>query len=660
MLQRVLQGVLDGPAEPLKAGRYVLLEPVGRGGVGEVYAAYDPELDRRVAIKLVRADARAWGDLQRRMQREAQAMARVRHPNVVAIHDVGQFRDRVFIAMELLEGMTLSAWNRGERRSWEEVRDVFVQAGRGLTAVHASGMVLRDFKPANVWIGDDGLVKVLDFGLARAVAAQPGHAEPSTGASLLDEDLTRGGIVAGTPAYMAPEQLRGGTVGAAADQFAFCVALYESLWRERPFPGSGLAQRCRAIESQALDPPATVPLWLRTTVLRGLAPDPSARHASMEALVSELGRNRRRRTRVWFAIGAAALLSAAVTATVFTVQEDQVTTEMVVRVEGLEREARAAAAANHFVYPSLEDPSEATAYSRTLALEHLEGPVAEVAQQRATQLRQEFSVRLTALGDAYTKEPAGAPFAADFYAGAVLFDADNAYARERSLLTASQLAALRGRVERGEFAEAELVVGASLAALAEKDPAVRKKRVARIRRVRPNAPASTIASLEALVGVLDAQPPSPEPDAQPRTPAQADPASKEVENKPAAEAAKKSDPRAATQLAKQGLHALRAHELKRAEALLNRAIAADRRNATALGGLARFHFELGRYAKAVTYAEKAVAAAPKQGRYRMTLGDAYFKVLRFSDARAAYAEAQRLGATGAERALARVDTKLGR
>ncbi|MBL4687441.1 MAG: serine/threonine protein kinase, partial [Nannocystaceae bacterium] len=150
MLSRVLEGVLQEPAEPLRAGRYVILDAVGRGGLGEVYAAYDPELDRKVAIKLVRADVPEWGDLDKRMLREAQAMAKIRHANVVAIYDVGRFREQVFIAMELIEGATLSAWSRETTRDWSEVRDIFVQAARGLAAVHAAGLVQRDFKPANV------------------------------------------------------------------------------------------------------------------------------------------------------------------------------------------------------------------------------------------------------------------------------------------------------------------------------------------------------------------------------------------------------------------------------------------------------------------------------------------------------------------------------
>lgn len=665
MLGRVLEGVLDQPVEPVKAGRYVILEAIGRGGLGEVHAAYDPELDRKVAIKLVRAGIEAWDDLERRMLREAQAMAKVRHPNVVAIHDVGRFRDQVFIAMELVEGRTLSAWMREQPRTWMEVRDVFLQAGRGLAAVHDAGLVQRDFKPANVLVGNDGVVKVLDFGLARAVAEQRGEraALGGSGPSLLDEELTRAGVVAGTPAYMAPEQAFGEHVDAAADQFAFCVAMYEALWGERPFPGTDLAERQRAIEAQQLDPPATVPTWLRLAVLGGLATEPHARHPSMHALLAELDRDRKRRTRTWIAVGVAALLSAFATSAAFVLYEPEVTPQMLAEIDALAEQAHDAAKAHHFVYPPLDSPRDPTAYSRTLALEHIEGPAADTARERAAELRHEFSTQLTELGDAYADKEGGGAFAADFYAAAVLFDADNEHARERSLLTAAQLAALEQRVEQGELGTAELVAGESLAALAEPDEDERRRKVARLQRRRPDAPASTMASLDALVG--RASEPEPEPKGVDDRPNPSVPGKRSAADPPAAKtgdpeaAPERSDPREATRLAKEGLAALHAHELDRAETLLHRAIASDRNNATALGGLAQFHFELGRYPKAAKYAQRAVAAAPRVARHHMILGDAYFKELRFEDARKAYKKAHELGAKGAQRALDRVAAKLG-
>jgi tetratricopeptide (TPR) repeat protein len=678
MLGRVLEGVLEQPAQPLKAGRYVILDALGRGGLGEVHAAYDPELDRRVAIKLVRADVTAWDDLERRMLREAQAMAQIRHANVVAIHDVGRFRDQVFIAMELIDGVTLGDWLRQRPRTWTEIRDVFVQAGQGLAAVHAAGLVQRDFKPANVLVGHDGVVKVLDFGLARATAESADAAAPSdepTAGRLLEEELTRAGIIAGTPAYMAPEQCHRTHTDAAADQFAFCVALYEALWGERPFPASDLALRLQAIEAGPNTNAPTarnVPPWARRAVLRGLAAAPADRHASMNDLLRELQRDKRRRARTWLAVGAAAVLSAVTTSVVFAVYEPPVSQQQLDEVRRLVDEAHAAADAHYFVYPPLDDPAQATAYSRTLALEHIEGPARRAARAQAAMLRKEFSMALTELADAYSPRAGGAAFAAEFYAGAVLFDPDNAHARERSLLTAAQLAALQTRVERQEFGTAELLAGASMAALAEPDATQRRRKVQRLQARRSGAPASTMASLDELVGNTAAvrhaaADPAPEPsgaDARPEGPPPTDddttpPNRGDDGPGKTSGPADPSDSRAASALAKQGLAAIRAHQLDAAESLLHRAVAEDRNNPTALGGLATLYFELGRYADAVTYARRAVRAAPKRASHHMTLGDAYFKVLRYDDARKAYQEAQRLGAADAQRRLDRVDAKLG-
>src|SRR5579862_4327593 len=216
-------------------GRYVILERLGQGGMGVVYRAYDPELDRRIALKLVRADSRHHLALRQRLVREAQAMARVSHANVLTVYDAGTVGDEVFIAMELVDGVTLGRWLRAERRAWRDVIDRFVGAGRGLAAAHAAGLVHRDFKPDNVLVAASGAVRVTDFGLARAARESDPDAAPSPSAS--PSRLTQTGAVLGTPAYMAPEQVRGEAVDARADQFSFCVALYEALWGETPFSG---------------------------------------------------------------------------------------------------------------------------------------------------------------------------------------------------------------------------------------------------------------------------------------------------------------------------------------------------------------------------------------------------------------------------------------
>ncbi len=195
-------------------GRYHLLERLGAGGMGEVYAAFDPQLDRRVALKLLRAGALSASEGKARLVREAQAMARLQHPNVATVHDVGAVDEHVFVAMEFVEGETLGEWLRGDR-SWEEVLDVFVQAGAGLAAAHHAGLVHRDFKPDNVLIGKDGRPRVVDFGLARQstssppAGVRPGEVPESEAESPLNTRLTRDGAVMGTPGYMAPEQLAG-------------------------------------------------------------------------------------------------------------------------------------------------------------------------------------------------------------------------------------------------------------------------------------------------------------------------------------------------------------------------------------------------------------------------------------------------------------------
>lgn len=296
-------------------GRYVVLEPIGHGGMGVVLAAFDPELGRKVAIKLLHATA-GRGSLGRsRMLREAQALARLSHENVVAVHDVGVADGRVFIAMEFVAGVTLSAWLTNNERSWPEIIKVFVDAGRGLAAAHAAGLVHRDFKPHNVLIGDDGRARVTDFGLARS---RPGRdssggdslhesmersvGEIATGELSVETELTltRTGDHVGTPAYMAPEQFDGGEVDPNADQFSFCVALYEALYGERPFAGRTAAEIMRQIHRGRVRAAAagrTVPPWLRRAVLRGLRSQPNLRWPSMNELLNVLSADRFRRAR---------------------------------------------------------------------------------------------------------------------------------------------------------------------------------------------------------------------------------------------------------------------------------------------------------------------------------------------------------------------------
>jgi tetratricopeptide (TPR) repeat protein len=314
----------SGSAEALDrgatVGRYVVLDHIGAGGMGVVYAAYDPELDRRVAVKLLRPDRFSSEAGRLRLLREAQALARLTHPNVVAVHDAGTFGDRVFVAMELVEGEALRQWLKAGPRSWREVLDRLLPAGRGLAAAHAAGLVHRDFKPENVLLGKDGRVRVVDFGLAKALAdaaeepppAETEAAEDSGGALLTP--LTEWGVVLGTPAYMAPEQLRGIAADARSDQFSFCVSLYEALYGERPFPGTNPREIAEAVTRGVVrEAPAgtKVPGWLRAVVLRGLKVNPEERYPTMDDLLRDLERDPAAVRRRWLAAAAVVLVTGA-------------------------------------------------------------------------------------------------------------------------------------------------------------------------------------------------------------------------------------------------------------------------------------------------------------------------------------------------------------
>src|SRR5882672_1141161 len=275
--------------------RYELLRPIGAGGMGVVYAARAAELHRTVALKMLRpggGDNPPHRELKDRLLREARAMARLSHRNVLSVYDVGEMDGRVFLAMELVEGGTLRAWLREKPRSVREVLEVFLAAGRGLAAAHAAGLVHRDFKPDNVLIGRDGRVLVTDFGLARfATDGASGTAAPQTGAVAAAPSVAT--QLAGSPAYMAPEQLRGAPADARSDVFAFCVSLYEALQGELPFAGHTIAELQQSIAAgQVRKPPGRSRLRaaLRGVLARGLQADPARRFASMEQLVCALER----------------------------------------------------------------------------------------------------------------------------------------------------------------------------------------------------------------------------------------------------------------------------------------------------------------------------------------------------------------------------------
>lgn len=312
---RIRASLFQKTSVPLKIGRFVLLERVGAGSMGEVYAAYDDQLDRKVAIKLVRSDFEGSAHANQRLLREAKILARLSHPNVVQIYDVGMFEERVFIAMEFIRGQTMTQWLEamaGERdkRRVSAILERFMAAGRGLEAGHGAGLTHRDFKPDNILVSDDGRVVVADFGLARLEdlergAARESEDEPDAALARTNGDpsaspgtLTPRGTALGTPAYMAPEIYRGRVADSRSDQFSFCVALYEALYGERPFQGASLQELRSAITSGRFSfagRESVAPAAVRKAVARGLSTDPAQRFPDMGKLLRALELRPRRR-----------------------------------------------------------------------------------------------------------------------------------------------------------------------------------------------------------------------------------------------------------------------------------------------------------------------------------------------------------------------------
>ncbi len=284
-------------------GRYRVIERLGAGAMGVVFRAEDPELGRKVALKLLHQPNAALTD---RLVREARSMAQVNDPNVVAVYDVGVADGSTYIAMELVKGETLRSWQT-QTRTLSAITEAYLAAGRGLAAAHAAGIIHRDFKPDNCLIGDDGRVRVTDFGLA---SARAGH-DSLPGGPFRDGELedSSEGSVMGTPAYMAPEQFSGGNVDPRTDQFNFCVALYEALYGMRPFTGKTFHELADNVcDGKVRAAPATTRVSgaLRAILLRGLSAKPGDRFPTMDHLLVELGRDRAKPWR-YTAIAAATL-----------------------------------------------------------------------------------------------------------------------------------------------------------------------------------------------------------------------------------------------------------------------------------------------------------------------------------------------------------------
>ena len=473
---------------PRRIGRFAVLRRIGSGGMGSVYAAYDEELARRVALKVLHHGPDLPPEGRAAIVAEARAMARLSHANVVQVYEIGEHAGELFLVMEYVEGRTLTTWLKEQEHPWPEIVRLFSAAGQGLAAAHRVGLVHRDFKPDNVLVDREGIPRVADFGLARPEGAMS---------------------AAGTPMFMSPEQLLGAPTDARSDQFNFCAALHVALYGTGPFVGENLAALTESVTRGELRPrPAgtRVPAALHAVLVRGLASDAGRRFPTTEALLAALRLHLPETTRrrpVWLALPLVAAVAVAVWIGARGGPPGPSLAELTA-IGAWIVEARDAAARAEWIYPG--EAGKPTAIRTILALEHMPTPADAYARARAEALRQIFAEDLAALAERYWGDEATRSVARDFYAQALVFWPDHALALERSRLTPGQVAELRARAEETSFSPAQLEAAAPLRVLAvTHDPEL----VRSLARIRDACPGSVLADMSSPD---PASPPSSPPD----------------------------------------------------------------------------------------------------------------------------------------------------
>jgi len=685
---------------------YRLVRWLGDGGMGAVFEAVHVDTERWVAVKVLHSRRRQLQWVLQGFRNEARASARIDSPNIVDIYDFKELEDgRLLIAMELLEGPTLHAEINRAPLPWPRIVAIARQICKGLSAAHQVGIVHRDIKPENIILirrdGRDDFVKLLDFGVAHYMSEGPQSR------------------MSGTAEYMAPEVLEG-VSDARADIYSLGCVLYVLAAGEFPFVGNTPSDTLNKQRVELATPPSAraareVPADLDALVLRCLDKDPDQRFQTMDELEAALcelqlaqrwvtewddlpipaveqqrrarieaglrSRSGRGRKRLWWpgVIVLAVLAAIAVAWLTWPREAETVRDELEQHAAAAER----AAARFYFVYPPRDEPDGATAYREVLALEALGGGA---ALERGAELRREFAATLTRLGDRYWDFDGARPFAYEYYASALVFTEDP-HARARAGLTPLALERLRDRAAEGEFTEHELLALEPLAALAEPDA---QTRVARLEALRNEAaiPASVGVTLDRVLLHSEHRPRIGTPGEGPRArlgsrasatedvPTVTDALTNETAvgetseavepvegpaTPPAAEVLprRQRDPAAARSVVEQARAADRAGDRQRAATLYNRALELDSRSVDALDGLASLAFRKARYGESARHLERAVELGPADPARWLSLGDAYFKTLRYSDARDAYQRAADLGSSAAPGRLTKLERKLG-
>ncbi len=680
---------------------YRLRRWLGDGGMGAVFEAEHIDIERRVAVKLLHARSSRKEWVTHAFRNEARASGRIGSPHIVDMLDFKELGDgRLLIAMEYLEGVTLRETAKQQRLTGAHLIGIVRQICKALHAAHGAGVVHRDVKPENVMLversGRHDFVKVLDFGVAHILA---------------DESTNR---MVGTVHFMAPEVTLGHS-DARVDIYALGCLLYELISGTTVFDSLVSHDIVRRHLTETPVPPSrrepkrNASSAFDSIVMRCLEKEADARYQTMAELEAalcelqiqrnwsggwddldapdvdprrreriELGLRRlryRRRNRFWYRVVLLGVLIGGLSTGVLMAlvgRTDSADTQGD-RIETLTSRAQAAAARFYFIYPPRDEPDGNTAYREVLELEALDN---ELAEDRATDLRHEFASTLVRLGDRYWDFEGARPFAHEYYASALMF-VDDEHAQARLGLPLTTLERLRAKAVEGDFSEHELVISETLAALAEPEPA---ERVQRLTALQTKATSLTVS--RAIDEVLVHERRRPRPNAKP--PADLEPTHRPPSERPEEERGSGTgtieevssaestgdEPSAAGQstrrrsqeasaLAKQGAQARSNGDLAEAKTLFHRALAADRRNLAALDGLGSIAFSDADYTASVNFLERAVRTGSRSPSRWISLGDAYFKTLRYDDARQSYERARELGSTVAVGRLQKVDRKLG-
>lgn len=687
------------PGAGVPSTRYRIVRWLGTGRMGMVYEAAHVDIERRVALKILRTDEGLTLDAAATFRREARTASQIGAPNIVEIVDFAQLPDgRLMFAMELLDGASLNKLVKSAPVPAERLIPILRQICKGLAAAHRKAVVHRDIKPDNVMLvrkdGREDVVKIVDFGIS----------------SLLASGRAIDTAPAGTPFYMAPEQIDGHSYDGRVDLYGLGCTAYALMTGRPPFVAATLEEVFEWHRNAAPKPPservpgAKYPTALEQVVLRLLAKSPDDRYADAdeaeaalceaqieaglrtawddlplpelpdaerESLARRMPRPQAAPSKrgFWPAVAGVSLVAALGLGVAHLASPREATVTETNRVDQLGREAKDAAARAYFVYPAADDPSGPTAYKKVRELEQLEDASAAQAMDRAKALRDEFAATLVRLGDFYWDRDGGRPFATDYYAQALVFDPRHPQARERSQFTLGQIGELERRANESDFTDAELQGTRLLQALANLDEEGRRAALQELladERTTDALPIVAASSLERLAGSLGVRR-QPRPSTQP-APAVAptmeesaetgDPTEPDEEAAPAP-AAPSRDPAGAKALTRDGVAARRAGRRSEAERLFHRALELDAKHAPAHYELAELAFDAADYANATKLGERAVSLAPRNAGYRLFLGDLFARSIEYTKARTQYERALELGHRQAQARLDRLREKTG-